>query len=708
MRGLADFLALALVHHAAAAKGASQLDRMLDAMARAVEARLDGRFEELSWRRVLEAAEGVSPTRELVVAQPRLDFDSMAPAAAPVAALRALAADLHITAEEGLRLSLTGAAVLDTEELESVGSGALLASVLSTLAVTALLVWGLRSLRLIVATLLTLAVGLVLTAGFATLTIGRLNLISVTFAVLFVGLGIDFGIHLALQFQEALVGEVGERAALRAATTGVGGPLSLSALCAGCGFLAFVPTDYQGLAELGIIATAGMAIAWLLNLTLLPALLAMMPPQVRRVEVQRVSRQRLQRPAWVVAAATLAGVASLPALSAVSFDFNPLNLKDPQSESMRAFADLAADPATTPHVIEALAPSLGQADALAARLTALREVGDALTLSSFIPQDQEEKLELIEFLAFYLGPALTRSAPIEPPTARERSEAWIELRAALEAAPAAGRGAARLAAVSATFGQNPSGAALAELEARLTGTLPGLLGRLRQALEAGPVGREDLPASVRDQWVNARGEARILVRPAMVIADNADLEAFAAAVHAVAPGATGAPIVVVAAGQEVMHAFRQASLLALASIATLLALVLRDLRDLVFVLAPLALALLFTAASAVLLDMQLNFANVIVLPLLLGLGVSGTLHVVMRWREEGEVDRLAATSTPRAVLFSALTTVASFGSLAVSNHRGLASMGILLTIAISWSLVCSLLILPHILALARPRGGGMA
>ena len=246
-----------------------------------------GRFEELSWRRVLEAAEGVSPTRELVVAQPRLDFGSMAPAAAPIAALRAEAADLDITAEEGLRLSLTGAAVLDTEELESVGSGALLASVLSTLAVAALLVWGLRSLRLIAATLLTLAVGLVLTACFATLSIGRLNLMSVTFAVLFVGLGIDFGIHLALRFQEALAGEVGERAALRAATAGVGGPLSLSALCAGCGFLAFVPTDYQGLAELGIIATAGMAIAWLLNLTLLPALLAMMRPHVRPVEMPR-------------------------------------------------------------------------------------------------------------------------------------------------------------------------------------------------------------------------------------------------------------------------------------------------------------------------------------------------------------------------------------------------------------------------------------
>jgi predicted RND superfamily exporter protein len=256
--------------------------------------------------------------------------------------------------------------------------------------------------------------------------------------------------------------------------------------------------------------------------------------------------------------------------------------------------------------------------------------------------------------------------------------------------------------------QNPSDAALAELEARLTGNLPALLERLRHALEAGPADLEDLPASVRDQWVNVRGEARILVRPAAVIEDNADLRAFAAAVQSVAPGATGTPVVVVAGGHEVIRAFRQASLLALTSITILLALVLRDLRDLLFVLAPLALAFLFTAASAVLLDLQLNFANVIVLPLLLGLGVSGTLHVVMRWRQEGGVDRLDTTSTPRAVLFSALTTVASFGSLAVSDHRGLASMGLLLTIAISWSLVCSLVVLPHILALARPRRGGRA
>jgi hypothetical protein len=508
-----------------------------------------------------------------------------------------------------------------------------------------------------------------------------------------------------LRFQEALAAEARRRAALRAATAGVGGPLSLSALCAACGFIAFVPTDYQGLAELGIISTAGMAIAWLASLTLLPALLEILQPQPTPVERRRGPRRRLRRPGLVVMAAALAGVASLPALPAVSFDFNPLHLKDPESESMRAFAGLAADPATSPHVIDVLAPSLEQAEALAPRLEALDEVGEALTLSSFVPRAQDEKLELIESLAFYLGPALAPADSTASSTPDERRAAFAELRALLADA-ASGPGAARLAAALAGLGQDPPDAPLAEVEARLTGTLPGLLQRLREALNAHPVDREDLPAEVREQWVNARGEARILVRPAIPIVDNPVLRQFARAVLAVAPNATGTPVVVMQGGEEVVQAFRQASALALTFITVLLAIVLRNLRDLVFVLAPLGLAVLFTAASAVLLDLQLNFANVIVLPLLLGLGVSGALHVVMRWREEGEGGDLAATSTPRAVLFSALTTVASFGTLAISAHPGLASMGLLLTIAIFWSLVCSLLILPSILALASPREAG--
>jgi hypothetical protein len=219
------------------------------------------------------------------------------------------------------------------------------------------------------------------------------------------------------------------------------------------------------------------------------------------------------------------------------------------------------------------------------------------------------------------------------------------------------------------------------------------------------VTRADLPPSLRERWLNAEGQARIQVRPAADVTDNAALQAFALAVLELAPHATGTPVIVMGGGDAVVGAFQEASWLALALITLLLVVVLGRLRDILLVLVPLGLAVLFTAASAVALGLRLNFANVIVLPLLLGLGVSGAIHVVMRWREEAEPERVAATSTPRAVLFSALTTIASFGSLALSRHLGLASMGLLLTIAILWSLFCTLVVLPSVMALmgkARP------
>jgi hypothetical protein len=712
LRGLAAFVELALEERNASGALPAGLDRLLGAMADAIAAQLAGRPGEVSWRQTLQDGEQGTPIRQLVVAQPRFDQASLTLAGPAIEALRDHARAQAIDDAHGLRLRLTGEATLNQEELQSVRSGATLAAVLTTLAVTGLLVWGLGSLRLIAATLITLAVGLIVTAAFAALTIGRLNLISVTFAVLFVGLGVDFGIHLVLRYREALATRSEHAPALRRAIAGVGGPLSLSALCAAFGFLAFVPTDYRGLAELGVISAAGMAIAWLASLTLLPALLDLMPlPRPRRpLAKPRLLPGIQHHPRPIVVIAALGALASAVAPWHLSFDFNPLNLKDPESESVRTFRALAADPATSPDVIDVLADSLAQADALAAELTALDEVDRAVTLSDFVPSAQDEKLALIDDLAFYLGPILEPAGPPQPLEEGERQLALEHLRTSIARAAAAGPnpGATRLAEFLERFDQTvgPIEAAHAELERRLTGTLPDLLQRLRQSLEAGPVTLAHLPQSLRDRWLSADGQARILVRPAAPLTDNAALEAFARAVLAVAPDATGTPIIVMAGGAAVVGAFQKASWIALALITVLLVLVLGRVRDILLVLAPLGLAVLFTAASAVLLGLSLNFANVIVLPLLLGLGVSGAIHVVMRWREEADPEKVAATSTPRAVLFSALTTIASFGSLALSDHRGLASMGLLLTIAILWSLVCTLVVLPCVLALTGKAGRG--
>ena len=481
----------------------AELDRLLGAMAGPVEAQLAGRPGELSWRQALEGGEQAAPSRQLVIAEPRFDPNSLAVATPAIEAVRAHARAVGIDTDSGLRLQMTGEATLNQEELQSVRAGATVAGVLSTAAVTLLLVWGVRSLRLIVHTLIALAIGLLLTAGFAALAIGQLNLISVTFAVLFVGLGVDFGIHFVMRYREAFEAEGGHRRAVAAAITWVGGPTSLSALCAALGFLAFTPTDYRGLAELGIISAAGMVIALLAKFSiLLPALLDLVPlsGRERPLGKPRLLPEIQRHPCPVVIAAGLGALLSLVALPELTFDFNPLNLKDPHSESVRTYRALAADPATSPDVAEVVADSLDKADALAARLARLDQVGDALTLSSFVPKDQDAKLDLISSLGLYLGPSLEPGHAADPLDGAGRRAALARLTAAAEVVKAAGPdpGAARLAeALKRLADSHPSEAALAELDRRLTGTLPALLEHLRQALASGPVTLVDLPNNLR-------------------------------------------------------------------------------------------------------------------------------------------------------------------------------------------------------------------
>jgi hypothetical protein len=699
LRGLGAFTDLALEHEMSDGALPAELDELFGDMAAVTEAQIAETPGELSWRSLLDGA-APAVERQLVLAQPRLNYASLAPASEAIAAVRAAAAKLEIDPAHGLQLRLTGGAVLEDEELASVGAGALTASAITMVAVTLLLLWGLRSWRLIAATLLTLVVGLIVTAAFTALVIGRLNLISVTFAVLFVGLGVDFGIHVVLRYREEVLRGAALLQAIENAALGVAGALTLSALCAALGFLSFVPTAYMGLAELGAISAFGMLVAWFASLTLLPALLCVMP--LRRVPAKIMPRPLLpiERHARVIlAVATIAGLASLLTLPDLEFDFNPLNLKDPTSESVMTFQALKTDPENAPYVIDILAPGLAEADQIARDLAAKPLVGRVITLTSFVPEGQDEKLELVDSLAWSIGPLL-QPGDGEPLRGTEREQALAGLRASLadaladDLAAERNPGAAALAeALSRLQAANPDAASTA-LEARLLGLLPALLDDLRQALEADPVGLDNLPPELRERWLTDGGQARVLVEPAWQIDNNDDLKAFAEAVLAEVPYATGGPIVVLEGGSAVVTAFAQSSVLALVLIMLVLAVVLRSLRDIVLVLAPIALAALLTAASAVLLGLSLNYANVIVLPLLLGLGVSGSIHVVMRQRQHGDI---ASTSTPRAVVFSGLTTIASFGSLAVSSHLGLASMGQLLTIAILWSLVCSLVVLPSML-----------
>ncbi|SUS05729.1 conserved membrane hypothetical protein [uncultured Defluviicoccus sp.] len=716
LAGLAGVLHLALANLAGAAEAGADaaLAAALTSIAETVESVAAGHPQPLQWRRLMAGAASAltNENRQIIVVEPVLDFAALAPAENAVASIRSVIAATAAAdeAQAHVRVRLTGELLMLADELTSVRQNIGIVGLVSFVLVLALLIAGLRSLRLFAAVVLTLIAGLVLTAWFAAVAIGQLNLISVTFAVLFIGLSVDFGIHYALRVQELYHRGIGIGLALREAAAGVGGGLVISAVVAAIGFLAFLPTAYRGLAELGVIAAAGMVIAAFLNLSLLPALITLMPPQ--RLSGPRapgrfaaaIAALTERHPRRVLAGASVLALACLVAVPRIWFDDSAFALRDPGSESVATLLDLLNDTRVDPFRAMVLAADEASAEALASRLRALPSVRDVVTLGDFVAADQADKLAILDQAALMMTAVTAAPAPSAPPPPAALRASLAQLAAAARAAAveprtpvsnAAGRLAAAIAAT------DWSEDAITTLDRSLVGDFPTALADLTQALNAAPFTAADLPVVLLERRRTADG--RILIE--VFARDDQRLQAnrrrFAADVQSVAADASGESIVVTEAGYAVLRAFVQAGALAGAVIIALLIAVFRSIRAMGVIFSPLLLAAGLTAATGVVIGQPFNFANVIVLPLLFGLGVAGGIHMVLRGQEERAVT-LLETSTPRAVLYSALTTIGSFGSLALSSHPGMRSMGVLLTVALIWTTVCTVLILPALQVLLLP------
>ncbi|MDJ0950627.1 MAG: MMPL family transporter [Alphaproteobacteria bacterium] len=712
LRGFFDILRLAIDAADEDSLPEENLAEVLDVTAATIEAETAGRFRQFSWHRLLtgDTIDGDANTR-VILAQLHLEDADIRPAQFAIERVRALSRALSLDAAHGVRVSLTGGQVVDDEEFVSATSGAGLAAVISFVLVSVLVALGFGSVRLIACVLFTLLCGLVWSTALGLLVVGHFNLISVAFAVLFIGLGVDFGIHFSLRYGEELrLGRTGAPA-FRGTAAGVGGALVLCAVSTAIGFYAFAPTHFVGLAELGVIAGNGMFVTLFANLTLLPALLALARPRPREPRYWTRAMLGLQhiverRRKTIVLSALALGVGGLALLPQARFDLDPLNLKDPETESMRTLRELHAETDQPFYTIGILVTDLSSATALASRLEALEVVDAAVTLASYVPDDQDAKLELIDQAALMLWPVLEGAEPAGAASAEDNRAAIAALRRALDALPPSAAGAdltnsaRRLRDAFTAF--DASGSATDErldaIESRLLSGLAGRLDKLRLALSAKPISVRDLPEEIRGRMVASDGRARIEVLPKEDLRDYQALRRFVSDVRGIAPDATDDPVAVVEAGRAVTRAVIQATATALVLIVALLLIRLRSVADTAIVMLPLALAGIFTAAATVLLDIPFNFANVIVLPLILGLGLDNGIHLVLRHEAaQATGAHVLATSTPRAVLLSALTTICSFGSLSLSPHVGTASMGILLTLAVSFTLLSTLVVLPALL-----------
>lgn len=673
-----------------------------------IAAGLAGREEPLSWMRLLGAElADLAGTYRFVTVRVRPDFGLLSPGAAASQAVRAAIAARPEVAAGQVRVRVTGPVALADEEFATVADGAVEGMIGSFMLVLVLLVLALRGWRLVLPVVFTLLTGLSLTLLFASLAVGTLNLVSVGFGVLFIGLAVDFAIQFAVGYRAARHETADGGGAILLAARRSGGPILLAAVTTAAGFLAFVPTAFSGVGELGLIAGAGMLIAFVCTMALMPAGIALCRPPAEARAVGLAWAGALDRAirrgrVAVVAACAVLAAGGIAALPRIGFDADPLNTKDGNTEAMRTLRELIANPLTNPYSIEILAPSVDAAGALAKRLAALRSVEEVLTLDSLVPADQAAKRALIADAAAILGPSLAPRAPAAAVTAAEIRMAARTARGALEKASArlpAGHPVALLAADMAAL-EGADEARLGAVDRALTRHLPAMIARLGESLAPPAVTRADIPPGLARDWVAPDGRARVQVIARPEGRDSDGMRAFVAEVTALAPEATGAAAVVTATAETIVGAFRAAFLWALGAIALILVLVLRRALDVALVLAPLCLAALLTALVIVMAGIDLNYANIIALPLLLGVGVSFNIYFVRNWRA-GLPHGLDAP-VARAVVFSALTTAAAFGALALSAHPGTASMGVLLLINLGAALVASLVFLPALLALLPP------
>jgi hopanoid biosynthesis associated RND transporter like protein HpnN len=706
LRGLMQVFDAAAVGVGTGQTSLAALEPLMNAVSDTLERAAAGRPAFLSWRNLLSGGKSDAQTlRQLVLLQPVLDYNALEPSGAAVALVRKTIRDLGLTPENGIRVRLTGPAVLANDEFSTVSEGFVENTLLAIAAVACVLLLALRSLRIVIAVLVTLVVGLALTAAAGLLLVGAFNLISSAFAALFVGLGVDFGIQVAVRYRAERHADSDLDQSLVRAAAGVSGPLTLATLSLVAGFLSFLPTDFTGVWELGVIAGAGMVIAYLASLTLLPALLVVLrpPPETQQIGFRKlapVDRWIEDHRRLIIVGTVVLVIAGAPLLTTLRFDANPVDLRDPNVESIQTYLMLSRDPLTTPNTINVIAPSLAEAEALATRLAALPEVGRTISLQSFVPSDQEEKLAIIRTAAESFHPVLEPTEVTPPPTDEQNRAALLETAENLRASTISDAESARrlIGALDALGAAGPHQRETAQ-NAALSG-LSRLLQQLREAFAAKPVTLDTLPPDLVAQWKTSDGRVRIEVLPQQTDSNSETaMERFAAAVQRVAPNAAGAPITITESGRTVVRAFIEAGAFAFVSISLILLVALRSLRDVAMTLGPLIIAGILTLEAANLLGIPLNFANIITLPLMFAVGVAFHIYYVVAWRA-GETNMLQSSLT-RAILFSALTTGAAFATLCLSPHPGLVSMGALLTLSLFFTLAAAFIIVPAVLGEPR-------
>jgi len=692
------------------------LPSLLDKVSSALHKSVNGENGLMSWEKLI-AKKKFQSDKGFIIVSPELDYSQIRPAEKAINSVRKAAAEIQEPGLPEVKISITGEVGLEDDELSGMSNGTFTASIFSVLLVLCILLVAYRSFVLMAATLITLALGLVFCGAFAAFSVKALNLISVAFAVSNIGLGVEYAIHFCLRYKDNLSHHVNRSRAISSTLRSTGPSLLLCASTTAIGLYAFIPTDYKGVSELGLLAGTSLFICLIVTLLVLPLLLKIIPqspPPKQIITAQsgfaafseKMAQLTLHYAKPIAVTTLILAIISSGLMFKVKTDFNPINLRDPNTESVIAFKNLMKDKETTPMTLTALAKDENQTKAIQKKLSAVASVDKTVSLFDFIPDDQEEKLAIIEEITLMLG-LQTQVFPALK-TETDPSPSINHLLKTIDEVLPKKTDAHEILALTAfktelqdiiteiDARQQPSKRQFIEkIQTTLLGTLPGVMNELFASFNAKEVALTDLPADIKERWLSKDGWYRIQIYPKKDLNNLADLQEFITDVQAVVPETTDLPIMYWESMKAVIGAFQQAIIIALITITLALLLIRRNLTDTLLVITPLTLAGLFTMASTVITDTPINFANIIALPLLLGFGVDNGIHMVEKLHHSlSEKQNIYQSSTARAMFYGALTTSSGFAGLAFSPHEGISSMGLVITMGIFWIMTCTFVVLP--------------
>ena len=630
-------------------------------------------------------------------------------------------------------IGVTGEPVLLDDELRQSESDMKIATLITLTLITIMFFFAYGEISRPLLALVALLASVVVTLGITSVTIGHLNIISQAFIVMLLGLGIDFGIQILGRYEEEMGRGKSSADSVEITLTTTGKALLTGGGTTAAAFYAMCFNDFTGLTELGWIAGSGVVMALVASLSILPALLLWRDRNGAKINLGKLrldrgamwDRKLTSHPYLVLAVAAGITLIAWKQCQKVSFDHNLLHLQNPKMESVRLTRELLnmGDGSLIYGVI--MADSVEQADDLAIQLRALPTVSKVRTLGDLVPRDQKKRMEEVSRIARVSGEITLGSggeSSVDVPKAKKDLEFLLE--SSQEGAKQAKQylglsGRARQAV--ATFEKliPPLERAVAALDklsleeakqrlarhqVKLVGSITQNLGWLKTQRGDRPLTVDDLPAELRQRYLSSHGKVLLEVVPAVDVWERKPNEEFVAEMQKIAPGATGTPVMNLEYIDLLMKSYIQASFYAAGVILLLIFLLFRNLKDLVLTLLPLGLGVLWLFGALGLFHIQLDPANIVTMPMILGIGVAYGVYVMDRYREEGGV-RIFASSTGKAVVLSALTTLFGFGSMLFGQYRGLVSLGMVMSLGVIFNLISALVVLPQILALQDKRGG---